>query len=275
MKYRAIAAVIGIGALIAGALINGCGGGGRSNGSLQVYLADDPLDAKAVNVTISRIDVAKAEDAWTTLVDFGSSPVTIDLLDYRYDGDTSTPDQYLLADRPLAEGHYTQIRLILTKIEIVDSSDAVHECAMNSQDKTGLKLVGEFDVAPGTMSAVLIDFNVAKSIVEMGNGTYRLQPTVKVVPLQVTGSVHGVVVFKNKSGGDVPVPEGAAISAYQNSTLAGSALIDSEGKFGIGGLVAGTYTLKLETPGFTAPDTEVTVTPQTDADAGTITATAQ
>ena len=276
MKHRAIAATIAIGALVAAALINGCGGGSsRATGGVQLYLSDDPLDASAVNVTISRVDVAKSEDAWVTLRDFGSSPVTINLLDYRYDGNPATPDSYLLADSPLAEGHYTQIRLILTKIEVVDSTGAVHQCQMNSQDKTGLKLIGEFDVAPGTKTAVLIDFNAAKSIVAMGNGQYRLQPTVKVVPLQITGSVHGIVVFKDSSGADVPVPTGATISAYQGTTLAGSALIDSEdGRFGIGGLVAGDYTLKVETEGYSAPDTTVTVTAAGDTDAGTITATA-
>jgi hypothetical protein len=271
MKYQRVA-TLGIVALVAASLVVGCGSTG-SGSRIQLYLTDDPLDVQAVNVTISQVAVSKDGAGWIVLRDFGSSPITINLLDYRYDGNALTPDRYLLADSPLEEGHYTQIRLILTEIEIVDES-GTHECEMNSQDKTGLKLIGEFEVAPGTKTAVLIDFNAAKSIVAMGNGGYRLQPTVKVVPLQISGSVHGIVVFKDTGGATVPVPAGATISAYQGATLAGSALINPDGSFGIGALVAGDYTLKLETPGFSAPDTPVSVAAGGDTDVGTITATA-
>jgi len=272
IKYSAITAAVAAAALVVLALVGGCGGGGTSTG-VQLYLADDPMDAQAVNLTISRVDVSRDGAGWTTVRDFTSSPITIDILDYRYDGNTSTPDNYLLADSPLTEGHYTQIRLLVTRIEIVDNQGHTHVCEINSQDQTGMKLIGEFDVAAGTKTAVLIDFNAAKSIVAMGNGAYRLHPTAKVVPMQISGSLHGVVVF-NSAGQPVAAPTGAAISAYQGDTLAGSALIGADGKFGMGGLVAGSYTLKLETDGFTAPDTAATVTVGADTDVGEIAATA-
>lgn len=275
MKHHSIAATIAIVTLISLWVLAGCGGGGKSSG-VQLYLADDPLDAKAVNVTISRIDVSKSGDDWITIRDFSSHPVTINLLDYRYDGNTATPDSYLLADSPLGAGHYTQIRLILRSIEIVDNSDVTHDCLMSSQDQTGLKLIGEFDVAEGTKTAVLIDFDAAKSIVEMGNGTYRLQPTVRVVPLQISGSLHGTVAFKTSAGDPVTtVPALATISAYQGTTSVASATINPDGTFGMIGLIAGDYTLKLETDGYTAPDTPVVVEVGEDTDAGTITATAE
>lgn len=267
MKYGRITVAAAIIALLGAWLLAGCGGSSSSEtGGVQLYLADDPLDATAVNVTITRVDVSKDGEAWTTVKNFGDDGVTLNLLDYRYDGNESTPDHYLLADTPLAEGHYTQIRLILNKIEIVERSGATHECEINSQDKTGLKLTGEFDVETGTKSAVLIDFNAAKSIVAMGNGNYRLNPTVKVVPLRITGTVHGIVDF------DGDVPAGATISAYQGSELAASALIEEDGSFGMNGLVAGSYVLKLETDGYTADETPVTITAGDDTDAGTITA---
>lgn len=273
MKHHAFAATLAIVALVALWLIGGCGGGSGSGSSgLQLYIADDPMDADEVNVTISRVDVHEDGEGWITLQDFGSDPVTINLLDYRYDGNTATPDMYLLADKPLGHGHYTQIRLILTKIEVVDDS-GTYECEMNSQDKTGLKLIGEFDVAEGSKTAVLIDFNAAKSIVAMGNGGYRLQPTVKVVPLEISGSLHGEVVFKDATDTEVVVP-GAVISAYQGETLAGSAIINEDGTFGMNGLIQGSYVLKLETDGYSAEDTPVTVLAGGDTDVGTITAAA-
>lgn len=276
-KSNFVALIAMLAALAALSLVAGCGGGQGTGGAtgLQLFLADDPLDAKAVNVTISRVDVSKDGNGWTTVRDFTSSPVTINLLDYRYDGNAATPDNYLLADSPLEAGHYTQIRLILTKVEIVDKSDTTHECLMSSEDKTGLKLVGEFDVSSGAKSAVLIDFDAAKSIVSEGNGVYRLKPTTRVVALQVSGTVHGKVEFQGADNTSVAVPVGATITAYQGETSVASALVnESDGTFGISGLVAGDYTLKLETPGYSAPDTNVSVTAQGDTDAGTITATA-
>lgn len=276
MNYRGTAAVVMTAVLMMACLLSGCGGGSSSSttGSVQLLLADDPMDAQAVNVTISKVAVSKDGNGWTTLRDFGTSPVTINLLDYRYDGDGTTPDTYLLTDAPLDPGHYEQIRLILTKVEIVDKSGVTHECAMSSQDKTGLKLVGEFDVANDTKSSVLIDFNVAKSIIAEGNGTYRLSPTVKVVPVQITGSVHGTIEFKDNTGAAVAVPDGATVSAYKDDVLAGSALVGQDGTFGMNGLVEGTYVLKVEVDGFSASDTTVTVTKGSDTAVDPITASA-
>lgn len=254
----------------------GCGGSNNSGGTtgVQLFLADDPLDVNAVNVTISRVDVSKNGSNWTTIKDFASNPLTINLLDYRYDGNNSTPDKYLLADSPLEAGHYSQIRLILTKVVIVDKSDVTHECSMSSQDKSGLKLTGEFDVATGTKNAVLIDFDAAKSIVVEGNGTYRLKPTTRVVSMQVSGTLSGKVEFVGADSTSIPVPAGATITAYQGDTSVASAIINEDGSFGMSGLVAGNYTLKLETTGYTATDTPVSVQAKSNADAGTITATA-
>jgi len=267
-------AVTMVAALVALSVISGCGGGSSAGaGGLQVFLSDTPLAAKAVNVTVSRIDVSRTGSGWVTLRDFTANPPTINLLDYRYDGNTNTPDRYLLSDTPLTPGHYTQIRLILNKVEVVDMSDVTHECAMSSQDKTGIKLIGEFDVAANTKSAVLIDFDVAKSIVVEGNGMYRLKPTMRCVPLQISGTVYGVVQFRDKDASPEAVPPGAAIGAYQGGTSIASTLIESDGKFGIMGLVAGDYVLKLETPEYTAPDTPVTITAMGATDAGTIIAT--
>jgi len=268
---RFAVSTVALGLIIAW-LLSGCGGSSGSGTGIQLFIADDPIDAQAVNITISQVAVSKDGQGWTVIRDFGENPVTLNLLDYSYDGNSTTPDEYLLADCPLDEGHYSQIRLILTKIEIVDNNGDTHECEMNSQDITGLKLVGELDVTPGTKSAVLIDFNVAKSIVRMGNGGYRLHPTVRVVPMQITGSLHGVVEFLDFEGATDTVPTGATISAYQGTTLVASALIGEDGSFGMNGLVAGTYTLKLETEGYSAADTDVTVTVSNDTDAGTITA---
>lgn len=277
MKYRWIAAV---GALAAAAafLVAGCGGGGSSSGTsgLQLLLSDAPIDARAVDITISRIDVSRDGEGWTTIRTF-EPELTINLLDYRYDGDDSTPEHYLLADTPLEPGRYTQIRLILTRIEIEDFEGNRFPCEMNSQDITGLKIVGEFDVAEGTKSAVLLDFDAGRSIVAMGNGGYRLKPTVRVVPMQLAGSVKGVIEFNDLEGAALPVPEGVTVVASQGGEFVAASPVIADGSFRISGLTIGTYDIALEYPeGTTAthelPATSAVVTAGTETDLGTLTA---
>ncbi len=278
-RIRLWTAFAGLMALAAAFLAVGCGGGGSSESGVQLLLSDAPMDAAAVDVTISRIDVSTDGEGWVTLKEYEPA-LTVNLLDYRYDGSTATPDQYLLADTPLDPGHYTQIRLILTKVEIEDTDGNRFDCAMSSQDETGLKIVGGFDVAPGTKSAVLVDFDAGKSIVAQGNGSYLLKPTVRVVPLQVTGSIKGVIAFKDAGGVDVSVPEGASITASQGGVFVASSPVIADGSFLIPALLAGSYDLQLEfadgatvTYALPVPTTAV-VSVGADTDLGALTATA-
>lgn len=274
--WTALAALTAVATAV---LLAGCGGGGGSESGVQLFLSDAPIDAAAVDITISRIDVSSDGEGWVTLKEFDPA-LTVNLLDYRYDGSTATPDQYLLADTPLDAGHYTQIRLILTKVEIEDSEGKRFDCAMSSQDQTGLKIVGEFDVAPGTKSAVLLDFDAGKSIVSQGNGSYQLKPTVRVVPLQITGSIKGVIAFKDAGGADVPVPEVVSVTASQGGVFVASSPVIADGSFLIQALPAGSYDLTLQFADgaavtYALPDpTTATVAVGVETDLGSLTATA-
>jgi hypothetical protein len=272
MQRGVISAVVGVLFVLAG-LLAGCGssnnGVGSGSGGLQVYLSDAPIDAKAVNVSISRVDVSKDGVGWATLRSYSPDPLVLNLLDYRYEGAGSIPARFLLADVPLDAGHYTQIRLILTKVELVDNSDVVSNCAMSSEDKTGLKLIGSFDVEAGTKSAVLIDFDAARSIVREGMGTYRLKPTVRCVPIKITANIGGSVVFKDAGGATIDVPAGASIAAYSGPDFVASSPIAADGTFLVPAVFAGSYNLVLEFPAdapvvYSIPVTVVDVAVGTD-----------
>ena len=53
--------------------------------------------------------------------------------------------------------------------------------------QTGIKLIHEFDVAPGQHVDLVLDFDALKSVVTRGNGTYALKPVIKVIPTVLTG----------------------------------------------------------------------------------------
>ncbi|MHB1460211.1 MAG: DUF4382 domain-containing protein [Armatimonadota bacterium] len=250
---RSKISVFGILALTLAGLMAGCGGSGDSasssgTGTMQVYLSDAPVDAKAVYVSISKVEVSKDGSGWITLSSYAPDPLVLNLLDYRYTGSGTIPTRYLLADKPLETGHYTQIRLILTKVTLVDNSNVTYDCSMSSQDKSGLKLTGSFDVSEGTKSAVLIDFDASRSIVQEGNGTYRLKPTVRAVPVQITANVKGNITFKNSEGTTIAVPVGASMAAYNGVEFVASSPITSDGTYYLPAMLAGSYSLVLEFP---------------------------
>lgn len=274
-----------ISALALAMALAGCGGngddddnGGATQGRVQLFLADAPIDAQEVNITISRIDVSRNGVGWTTIRTFTPAR-TINILDYTYDGVPGTPDELLLADSPLDAGTYTQIRLILTSASFRDSAGVDRPLALSSEDTTGLKLIGTFTVAPGSTTALLVDFDAQRSIVATGAGTYRLKPTVRVVPIAVSGSIRGTVAFKDAGGAAIPVPANASVEASVGGVFVASSPIVADGTFSVPGLPSGTYTLALAFPEGTTPvyvipvGTTAVVTAGSSTNAGTLTAT--
>ena len=186
-------------------LMVGCGGGGDSNpqagdGSLNVLLTDAPAGGfTAVNVTISKVRVHQSSSAsendagWT---DITLNPARkINLLNLT---NGVLED---LGQTSLSAGHYTQLRLVLaansgTNIanSVVLASDPAVEVALDTPSavQSGIKLVNEFDVAPGQHVDLVLDFDALKSVVARGNGTHLLKPVIKVVPSELNG-IEGFV----------------------------------------------------------------------------------
>jgi len=247
--------------LTVAAILVGCGGGGSGSGvsGLQIYITDAPIDAHGIIVTITSVEVHEATAGWVTLKTY-DPPLEIDLMDYQarfeFDGDPATQPEYLLLDQPLAAGHYTMVRLHVSGVGVVLEEGAEPIAVdMNNLDQTGIKLNREFTVASGQSVALLLDFNGKSSIVEMGQGSYKLQPVIAMVPKDISATIKGTVAFMDASPAPVPVPEGAVLEVYEagGTTLAGSGSISTEdGSFAIGCLLPGTYDLKVNATGYAA-----------------------
>ncbi len=101
-----------------------------------------------------------------------------------------------LGQTSLPAGHYTQLRLELAANSgtnfansVVLASDPNKEIALDTPSavQSGIKLVNEFDVAPGQHVDLVLDFDALKSVVARGNGTYSLKPVIRVVPTELNG----------------------------------------------------------------------------------------
>jgi hypothetical protein len=265
--------------------LTGCGGGGGSSSShLQLFITDAPIDAEAINVKLTSIEVHSDAGGWVTVKQFADTDPAINLLDYQakndFDNDPATVANLLLLDAPLTPGHYTMVRLHVSSVEVVKGGQT-YPVDMNNLDQTGIKLNHEFDVAQGQACALLLDFNGKQSIIELGNGSYKMQPVIAMVPKNVIGSISGTVVFHDATAAVVPVADGpVTVEAYTagTSTLVNSADVTMDvartgGSFTVGALLPGTYDIKIVAPGYAADTVRlagVVVGPAEDKNVGEI-----
>lgn len=242
-KGKKVAGIIAVSLLAAVGLaqLTGCGSGGGgavSTGTLKVGLTDKPSDAydkvvvaiREVRVVPEGLDDAADDDARLPVVVRYATPHVVDVLTLRF-------QQELLGTITLPAGRYTQVRLILDPNGSGQGTDPVNYLTLKtaptvkipmktpSAQQSGLKVLGRFEVTPGIINAILIDFDPNTAIVPRGNGDYNLKPTgIRIMqpagPLASFGSVSGTVssTVKDWSSATVSViPQGGA-----NPVAAGS-----------------------------------------------------
>lgn len=239
-------------------------------GTINVSLTDPPTCAvpngpyEHVYVTIRSVQANISSSAgdgssgWQELApQLNSQPMQIDLFAA---GSNSCLLTSLGSNTALPVGTYQQIRLILVPNDgsggAVPSSNAcgdqgyncvilqdssIHELQLSSQANTGLKIPpgqvegGPITVSPGQDVDLDIDFDACRSIIQEGNGEYRLKPvlTAGQVGTNKTG-ISGQVV---DSATGMPILGGTTVIALEQPDSTGDDVIfmqtaaDSSGNF--------------------------------------------
>lgn len=195
---------------------------------MQVALTDGPGDYEALYIDVQDIKINTTSDSssgWSSLG--GVQHGTYNLLDLVNGKDT------LLADAIIPAGRVQQIRLVLGEENYVKVAGQMIKLETPSAQQSGLKLNIHQDVSEGIEYQLLLDFDVAKSVHETGNGKYVLKPTIRTVMQAIGGSIRGTVA---------PDSLQTAVLAIQGAdTLAST--YTSNGSYLIRGLNAGTYDL--------------------------------
>jgi len=237
--------------VLLGLFIAGCGSGGDGAvppGIVSVSLTDAPACGyEVVNVTVSKVRVHQSGSAsenaggWTDIT--LNPPRPINLLDLN---DPTQPNFALdyLGETPLAAGHYTQLRLVLEAnhgnqpsanwiiLEGQDPNIPSNRIPLETPSgiQSGIKLVHEFDVPSGQRVDLLLDFDACHSIVQTGNGKYKLKPVIKVIPYALNG-IEGFV-DKNSFTNQSLVGKNVIASAQFNSEIVRSTIVNTDtGKF--------------------------------------------
>ncbi len=264
---------------IAAASLVACGGGAgitptpvSTLGTLGVSLTDAPACGfDAVNVTISKVRVNKSASAsdtdpgWTDIVVSPARKINLLNLNNGVLQD--------LGSATLEAGHYTQIRLVPDANasglanSVVPTGGAEKQLITPAALQAGVRLNGEFDVAAGQKSDIVLDFDACKSV---GKSAlidvidYTLRPVVKMVPSALNG-IDGYVASAAPGSHVIA-------SAQQNGKVVSATAADpATGEFFLTRLPVGNYDVVI-----TADDSAATVigaVPVTSATSTTVVAT--
>ncbi len=215
------------------------------SGTVTVTLSDPPtckgprgdLNRVWVTITLVRAHLSTAADpdasGWMTLLDLRTHPVQIDLLSA---SETTCVLTTLGATTGLPPGDYQQIRLHLLSntpaageatplpnncagtggfncVELMNGTRRVLQ--LSSEAQTGIKIPpgqiagGAIRLRSAQAADLNIDFNACASIVQQGNGAFRLKPTLHAGEVALTTqAISGLVVDSTTSQ---PLPNATVI----------------------------------------------------------------
>lgn len=194
----------------------------------KVRMTDAPGPYSEVNVDIRSVEVT-GNNGNTVLLN--TTAGIYNLLDFSNGVDT------LLATSTLSDSSVKQIRLILGSNNTIVRDGITYPLSTPSAEQSGLKLLVNQTLVADVENNILIDFDANSSVVETGNGTYKLKPVLRTVVTATTGTIAGSLT---------PAGTLAVVSATSATTnLVYTSSVDADGNFRIVGLPPGTYTFTI------------------------------
>jgi hypothetical protein len=169
----------------------------------------------------------------------------------------------LIATGSLDDATVQQIRLILGPNNSVVINNVSYPLSTPSADQTGLKLQVHQTLLAGVLYKVLLDFDANQSIVDQGNGTYKLKPVIRTIETAISGSIKGKI---SPAGGL------AFVTAVSATNIIYSSNVTVTGDFLLAGLPAGTYSVTVTPalPAIPVIQNNITVTTGVTTNIGTI-----
>lgn len=144
----------------------------KNSTELKINLTDAPYDAQQVNVDIKEVNVNFKGDS-TGWIKLETAAGIYDLLKLQNGVDT------LLAGGTVPTGTLKELRLVLGTQNTIMIDSVIYPLSTPSAQQSGLKIKMNRSLAVG-LDSLLIDFDAALSIKQDGNGTYILQPVLKL-----------------------------------------------------------------------------------------------
>jgi hypothetical protein len=222
--------------------ITGCSKSDDSSAGMskfEVRLTDAPGDYAAVNLDVQRVQVHVKDDndesGWQDLALI--RPGIYNVMNF------TNGNSALLTSADFPAGKISQMRLILgPNNTLVLRDGTVKALTTPSAQQSGLKLKIDAELERDVTYQLVLDFDVAKSIVKRGNsGEYNLKPVIRTITTAVAGGIRGTVTPAEAR----PLVLAIRTSVAPNDTLSTTA--DAAGGFLLRGVPAGAYRVEFQT----------------------------
>ncbi|MES2778631.1 MAG: DUF4382 domain-containing protein [Bacteroidota bacterium] len=204
----------------------------------EMRMTDAPGKYEAVYVDVRGVEVTGSDGKAVAL---NIHAGIYNLLNFSNGIDT------LIAFGTLDNSRVEQIRLILGPNNSVVIDSVSYPLSTPSADQSGLKIQVHQSLQGGVLYSVLLDFDANKSIVETGNGTYKLKPVIRTIEKAFSGSVSGKIT---------PVDSYTLITAISSNNVSFTTVANKDGYFLLCGIPAGNYSIIINP---SAPLNSVTI----------------
>lgn len=214
--------------LMIGLVMNSCSDDNAKSYPVAIKMTDAPGPYDAVFVDVQGVEITGSGGETVIL---NAKKGIYNLLDL------SNGVSALIATDTLETSKVEQIRLILGTDNTVVLNGVSYPLSTPSADQSGLKLQVHETLQQGILYEILLDFDANKSIVVIGNGTYKLKPVVRTIQTAVSGSIKGKI-------SPVGLAVVTAVSAT-DATVSFSTNVNLVGDFMVMGLPAGNYNVTI------------------------------
>jgi hypothetical protein len=211
-----------------GITLNSCNSDSTSGTyAYNVRMTDAPGPYQEVNIDLQAVEVTGGNGQTVLLNTTAGIYNLIDL---------SNGVSKLIATSELSDAKVSQIRLILGSSSTVKVGNAIYPLSTPSADQSGLKLQVHQTLLADIQNEILLDFDANASIVETGNGTYKLKPVVSTIVTAITGNIKGSIT----PIGTLAVATATAVDGTEYSSS-----VNEFGQFQVSGLLPGNYTFTI------------------------------
>lgn len=200
----------------------------KSSYPVAIKMTDAPGPYEAVFVDVQGVEITGSGGATVAL---NVNKGIYNLLDL------SNGVSTLIATDTLESSTVEQIRLILGPNNSVVVNSVSYPLSTPSAEQTGLKLQVHQTLQQGVLYTILLDFDANKSVIQVGNGSYKLKPVIRTIQTAISGSIKGKIS-----------PVGLAVVSVVNiidPTLSFSTSVNAEGDFTLMGVPPGTYVVTI------------------------------
>jgi len=179
-------------------------------GIFQLYLTDTPGEFNNVYLDIQSVEIMQEGLSWKTAESF--NPGVYDILSLKNGIDTLIVNQSFRTDLKI-----TQIRLKLGANNSIVKNGTSYVLVIPSGLQSGIKInVNVNTVENGTVQH-WVDFNIGKSIKELPNNTYKLNPVFRTYDAAHFSVVKGYLFPQNALGYVTAISNNDTVFAIPNS----------------------------------------------------------